>query len=118
MFWATLASALEVVDQKGRTIQFENPVERVVSIPIPAPSMFMSIDGSADKLVGVHQLTKTAMKGRFLGRLFPEVLQLPSNFVGGGFFSLQFIIIISAALLSPQFFVARWYMYAPWLLKK
>ena len=85
MFWATLASALEVVDQKGRTIQFGNPVERVVSIPIPAPSMFMSIDGSADKLVGVHQLTKTAMKGRFLGRLFPEVLQLPSDFVGGGF---------------------------------
>jgi len=25
------------------------------------------------------------MKGRFLGRLFPEVLQLPSDFVGGGF---------------------------------
>ncbi len=85
ILWVTLANALEVVDQKNRTIQFDNPVKRVVSIPIPAPSMFMAIDGSADKLVGVHQLTKTAMKGRFLGRLFPEVLQLPSDFVGGGF---------------------------------
>ncbi|MEK9761851.1 MAG: ABC transporter substrate-binding protein, partial [Deltaproteobacteria bacterium] len=85
ILWFSLANALEVVDQKNRTIQFDNPVNRVVSIPIPAPSMFMSIDGSADKLVGVHQLTKTAMKGRFLGRLFPEVLQLPSDFVGGGF---------------------------------
>ena len=85
ILWVTLANALEVVDQKNRTIQFDNPVKRVVSIPIPAPSMFMAIDGHADKLVGVHQLTKTAMKGRFLGRLFPEVLQLPSDFVGGGF---------------------------------
>ena len=85
ILWVTLANALEVVDQKNRTIQFDNPVKRVVSIPIPAPSMFMAIDGYADKLVGVHQLTKTAMKGRFMGRLFPEVLQLPSDFVGGGF---------------------------------
>ena len=85
ILWVTLANALELVDQKNRTIQFDNPVKRVVSIPIPAPSMFMAIDGYADKLVGVHQLTKTAMKGRFMGRLFPEVLQLPSDFVGGGF---------------------------------
>ena len=59
--------------------------KRVVSIPIPAPSMFISIDGKADKLVGVHGLTKTAMKGKFLGKLFPEVLSLPSDFVGKGF---------------------------------
>ena len=85
ILWVNLANAFDVVDQKNRTIQFDNPVKRVVSIPIPAPSMFMAIDGYADKLVGVHQLTKTAMKGRFLGRLFPEVLQLPSDFVGGGF---------------------------------
>ncbi len=85
ILWVNLANAFDVVDQKNRTIQFDNPVKRVVSIPIPAPSMFMAIDSSADKLVGVHQLTKTAMKGRFLGRLFPEVLQLPSDFVGGGF---------------------------------
>ena len=105
MFWATLASALEVVDQKGRTIQFENPVERVVSIPIPAPSMFMSIDGSADKLVGVHQLTKTAMKGRFLGRLFPEVLQLPSDFVGGGF---NFMPNVEGVLALKPDLVFQW----------
>ena len=105
MFWATLASALEVVDQKGRTLQFENPVERVVSIPIPAPSMFMSIDGSADKLVGVHQLTKTAMKGRFLGRLFPEVLQLPSDFVGGGF---NFMPNVEGVLALKPDLVFQW----------
>ena len=63
--------ALQVKDQKGRLIEFDKPVKRVVSIPIPAPSMFMAIDGSAKKLVGVHGLTKTAMKGKFLGRLLP-----------------------------------------------
>ena len=90
MFWATLASALEVVDQKGRTIQFENPVERVVSIPIPAPSMFMSIDGSADKLVGVHQLTKTAMKGRFLVDFSQK------------FFNYPAILLVVASTLCPM----------------
>ena len=77
--------ALQVVDQNGRNISFDSEVRRVVSIPIPAPSMFISIDGKADKLVGVHGLTKTAMKGKFLGKLFPEVLSLPSDFVGKGF---------------------------------
>ena len=77
--------ALQVVDQNGRSITFDSEVKRVVSIPIPAPSMFISIDGKADKLVGVHGLTKTAMKGKFLGKLFPEVLSLPSDFVGKGF---------------------------------
>ena len=77
--------ALQVVDQNGRSITFDSEVKRVVSIPIPAPSMFISIDGNADKLVGVHGLTKTAMKGKFLGKLFPEVLSLPSDFVGKGF---------------------------------
>jgi len=41
VLWFSSANALEVVDQKDRTIQFDNPVNRVVSIPIPAPSMFM-----------------------------------------------------------------------------
>ena len=77
--------AIQVKDQKGRIIKFDKPIQRVVSIPIPAPSMFIAIDGSAEKLVGVHGLTKTAMKGKYLGRLFPEVLNLPSDFVGKGF---------------------------------
>jgi len=85
LFYVMHSYGLEVVDQNGRNIVFDSAVKRVVSIPIPAPSMFMAIDGKADKLVGVHGLTKTAMKGKFLGRLFPEVLSLPSDFVGKGF---------------------------------
>ena len=62
--FSTKSYALQVVDQNGRSITFDSEVKRVVSIPIPAPSMFISIDGKADKLVGVHGVTKTAMKGK------------------------------------------------------
>ena len=97
--------ALQVKDQKGRVIEFDKPVDRVVSIPIPAPSMFMAIDGSAKKLVGVHGLTKTAMKGKFLGRLFPEVLKLPSDFVGKGF---NFVPNVERLLILRPDLVFQW----------
>ena len=50
--------AIQVKDQKGRIIKFDKPIQRVVSIPIPAPSMFIAIDGSAEKLVGVIELIR------------------------------------------------------------
>ena len=65
MLYASFATAEPIVitDQRDRTITLDGEVERVVTIPIPAASVFIAVDGGTDRLVGMHQLSKTAIKG-------------------------------------------------------
>ncbi len=80
-----IAEPITILDQRERTVTLEGEAERVVTIPIPAASMFMAVDGSADRLVGMHQLSKAAIKGYILERFFPEALKIPSDITGKGF---------------------------------
>ncbi|HEY0219767.1 MAG TPA: iron ABC transporter substrate-binding protein, partial [Afipia sp.] len=48
------ASAVDLTDQRNRTITFDKLPERLVFLPIPAPSTFMTIDGSDKKIVGMN----------------------------------------------------------------
>ncbi len=82
---SALAEPITIVDQRDRTVTLEGEVERAAIIPIPAASMFMAVDGSADRLAGMHQLSKAAIKGYILERFFPEALKIPSNLTGKGF---------------------------------
>jgi iron complex transport system substrate-binding protein len=63
----------------------DGQADRVVTIPIPAASMFIAVDGGTDRLVGMHQLSKTAIKDRILQRFYPDALNIPSNITGKGF---------------------------------
>lgn len=45
---SVFAEPITIVDQRDRTVTLEGEVERVVTIPIPAASMFMAVDGGAD----------------------------------------------------------------------
>lgn len=78
-------SPISFTDQKKKTITLDKPVERVVTIPIPAASMFMAVDGGTKRLVGMHHLSETAIKDGILQKFFPESLKIPSNIVGKGF---------------------------------
>ncbi|MGF9662585.1 ABC transporter substrate-binding protein [Arthrobacter crystallopoietes] len=64
-------------DQQGKTITFDKPVARVVTIPMPAASLLVAVDGSADHLAGIHNASWTAMRDGILGTIFPAALQLP-----------------------------------------
>jgi len=84
---STVAFGEEVTftDQNKREITVNAPVKRVVTIPIPAASMLMAVDGGTEHLVGMHHLSKAAIKGQVLGEFFPEALTIPSNITGKGF---------------------------------
>lgn len=79
------ADPVEFVDQRERTVRLEDEAQRVVTIPIPAASMFIAVDGGTDRLVGMHQLSKSAIKGHILERFYPDALTIPSNITGEGF---------------------------------
>nr|WP_319515096.1 ABC transporter substrate-binding protein [uncultured Cohaesibacter sp.] len=77
--------AIKVTDQSDRQIVLEKPAKRVVTIPIPAASMFMALDGSSNKLVGMHSKSKSALEEGVLKEIFPKAQDIRSDIVGEGF---------------------------------
>jgi iron complex transport system substrate-binding protein len=82
---ARVEEAISFVDQNGRTVTLARPATRVVTIPKPAPAMFVAVDGASARLVGMHPQSKTALLEGILGRFFPEMKSIPTDIVGDGF---------------------------------
>ncbi len=78
-------STITVVDQTGREVKVGQPLERIVTIPIPAASMLIAIDGGVDRLAGMHPKSKSALEEGILKEFFPEALEVSSEVVGDGF---------------------------------
>lgn len=72
-------------DQSDRTVTLDAPASRVATIPIPAASMFIALDGGTDRLVGMHERSKSALLEGILGTFFPTSADIPSDIVGEGF---------------------------------
>lgn len=82
---AAQAEDLAFTDQSGREITLPGPVERAVTIPVPAASMLIALDGGTDRLAGMHPLSKSALLEGVLGDFFPDAKAVPSDVVGDGF---------------------------------
>lgn len=84
---ATSANAdpIDVEDQYGRTVTLQQPAERIVTIPMPAASMLVAIDGGDERLAGMHPMSKTVLIEGILGDFFPSTKAIPSDAVGQGF---------------------------------
>lgn len=100
-----VADTIVITDQRDRTITLDGEVERVVTIPIPAASVFISVDGGTERLVGMHQLSKTAIKGHILERFYPDALAIPSNITGKGF---SFVPNVEELLALEPDLVFQW----------
>jgi iron complex transport system substrate-binding protein len=72
-------------DQYGNILSLDQPAERIVTIPIPAAAMLIAVDGGAERLVGMHPMSKSALRDGILGSFFPGARGIPSDAVGRGF---------------------------------
>ncbi len=68
---------ISVTDQRGKTITFTRPVTRVVTIPMPAASLLVAVDRTADHLAAMHNASWVAMRDGIMGTIFPKALELP-----------------------------------------
>jgi iron complex transport system substrate-binding protein len=68
----------------GAEENIARPVARVATIPIPSASMFIAVDNSPKRLVGMHPLSKSAIEEGVLGRIFPEARAISSSIAAGG----------------------------------
>jgi iron complex transport system substrate-binding protein len=71
-------------DLSGREVCLPGPAQRVVTIPMPSASTFIAVDGSAQRLVGMHPSSKRAIDEGLLGRMFPQARAIDASVAGVG----------------------------------
>jgi len=81
----TRPRGITVTDQRGKTLVFDQPVTRIVTLPMPAASMLVCVDTSAEHLVGMHNASWTAMKNGLMGEMFPDALKITHDIAADNF---------------------------------
>lgn len=70
---------ITATDLAGNEVTLASPAERVVAIPIPAASMIVTVNGGPDALVGMNPSAKEALEKGYLGEVYPELAEVPSD---------------------------------------
>ncbi len=65
-----------VKDQRDKTVVFDHPVRRIVTVPMPAAAVVMSVDRSASHLVGMNNESWVAVRDGVMRSIYPEALQI------------------------------------------
>ncbi|MGB3484515.1 MAG: ABC transporter substrate-binding protein [Mycobacterium sp.] len=78
-------AGLTATDLAGTPIELPGPARRVVTIPLPAASMIVAVNGGPDALVGMNSASRTAIEGGFLGQAWPQLLDVPTDVAGAEF---------------------------------
>jgi len=79
------SESISITDQRGKTVTFAKPVTRVVTIPMPAASLLVAVDRSADHLSAMHNASWVAMRDGIMGTMFPSALKLPHEIAAQDF---------------------------------
>lgn len=95
---------VSVVDQRGVRLDFPTPPERIVTIPIPWASIVSGLDRSPRRIVGMNPVSLTAIRGEWLGAVFPALAQARTDIVRGG----QFLPNIETLLALRPDVVFQW----------
>jgi iron complex transport system substrate-binding protein len=77
--FTALAGEVTFKDHYGNTVTLNKPAERVVTIPKPAPSMFMAVDGGCRKLAGIHPSSMAAIKEGIMKDIFPAAVNINTS---------------------------------------
>lgn len=102
------AHAIDITDQRGRTVSFDTLPQRVVMLPIPGPATFIAIDGSERKIVGMNAHAASAMREGFLGRMFPGFAKASTNVVTGSADPANFTPNVEGILALRPDVVFQW----------
>ncbi|MDR1978092.1 MAG: ABC transporter substrate-binding protein [Synergistaceae bacterium] len=81
--FAFAADSVVFGDQYGREVKLDKPAQRIVTVPIPAASMVMALDGTDQHLVGMNPSAKRALLEGILGKFFPSSANINSDIVMG-----------------------------------
>lgn len=102
------AHAIEITDQRDHTVTLNKVPQRLIFMPIPAPSTFIAIDGSAKKIVGMNSYSATAMRDGIMGKLFPGLSRIKTDVVMNASAPSSFTPNIESILSLQPDLVFQW----------
>lgn len=82
---AAIAAPIVFEDMLGNSVNLPAPTQRAVTLPMPAGSLLISLDGGAGHLAGMHPNAYELMKDGLLASLFPATARVRSDITRGGF---------------------------------
>lgn len=74
-----------VTDLTGATVRLTGPVRRVVTLPKPAASMMVAVNGGPEVLAGMNAASASAIRDSYLGTVYPELLEVATDVAGQEF---------------------------------
>ena len=74
-----------VTDTAGREVHLPGEVKSIAVVPIPWASVAFAVDGSADRIAGMHPSAKASYEKSMLKVLAPEMANATTDFVGQDF---------------------------------
>lgn len=84
---ATFADPITITDLRGQEITLPGPAERLAVIPIPMASVTIALDGSTDRIAAMNPIAVQSVTEGFLGRIYPEAADIPSDIIASGRFA-------------------------------
>jgi len=78
-------SSRTIIDQRGKRVKVPGEINRIVTLPIPLPSMIVAVDGNGKRIVGMHPKSKSAVEESTLKNISPELMNVSTAFVQEGF---------------------------------
>lgn len=82
---AAFGAPIQFDDMLGNPVVLAEPTQRAVTLPMPAGSLLMSLDGGAEHLAGMHPNAYGLMKDGLLARLFPRAASVRTDITRSGF---------------------------------
>jgi iron complex transport system substrate-binding protein len=70
---------ITLTDQRGQRVELPHAAERVVTIPMPAASILIAVDQSAEHVVGMQDASWAAIQDGILGEFFPAARGIPHD---------------------------------------
>ncbi|HEY0296484.1 MAG TPA: ABC transporter substrate-binding protein [Bordetella sp.] len=82
---AAYAEPIAFTDMLGNKVTLAGPTVHAVTVPMPASSLFMSLDGGPAHLAGMHPTAYALMRDGLLARIFPQAAGVRSDITRSGF---------------------------------
>lgn len=82
---SNLNETITIIDQRGEEVTIPKDVKRIVAIPKPSASLLYTLDGSSERIVGVHPSAMSTIKNGILGEIDPSFKNVSTGFVKSGF---------------------------------
>lgn len=82
---APAADAIVLQDMLGQPVELAGPVQRAVTLPMPAGSLYLSLAGDPARLAGMHPDAHGFMRQGLQARIFPAGSRIRADVTRSGF---------------------------------